>query len=67
MGLKRLELRSKIKIEDEFMTLELWRMEDNTLTVLVEKDDMTLTANANTTIELEDFINKAGLFIKRVR
>jgi len=67
MGLKRLELRSKIKIEDELMALELWRMEDNTLTVLVEKDDMTLTANANTTIELEDFINKAGLFIKRVR
>jgi hypothetical protein len=67
MVVERLELRSRIKIEDELMTLELWRMEDNTLTVLIEKDNMTLTANANTTIELEDFINKAYLFIKRVR
>ena len=67
MVLKRLELASTLNIDGKVMSLELWRMEDNTYTVEITGNNMRLTANANITIELEDFINKAYLFIKRVR
>ena len=67
MVLKRLELASTLNIDGEVMSLELWRMEDNTYTVEITGNNMRLTANANITIELEDFIKRAHSFIKRVR
>ena len=60
---ERLELMSALTIDGKVMSLSLWRMKDNTYTVIIIENNMTLTANANTTMELEDFIKRAHSYI----
>ena len=61
---KRLENRSALHIENVPMTLELWRMTDNTYTVEIELNGCRLSASADTMAELEDFLFKSHKFFK---
>jgi hypothetical protein len=60
---KRLELRSALTIEDTLMVLDLWRMMDNTFTAEIETNGCKLSANADSTAELKDFLSKSSEFL----
>ena len=60
MGMKkRLVLKSALTVENIPMTLNLWRMTDNTFTAEIETYNCTLSANANTLVELKSFLSKS--------
>lgn len=63
----RLELSVSLDIDDVRMTLELWRMSNNTLQIEIQENENVLTAVANTTAEMERLITRALTLFKQVR
>ncbi len=63
----RQELSVSLDIDDVRMTLELWRMSNNTLQIEVQENENALTALANTTAEMERLLTRTLTLFKQVR
>ncbi len=63
----RLELTVSLDIDNVRMTLELWRMSNNTLQIEVQENENILTAVADTTLEMEQLLTRTLTLFKQVR
>jgi len=63
----RLELRARLDVDGEFMSLELWRVPSNKMMVEIKEENKKLLAFADTPEKLQDFIERAYKLMKKAR
>jgi len=63
----RLELRARLDVDGEFMSLELWRVPSNKIMVEIKEENKILLAFADTPEKLQDFIERAYKLMKKAR